>query len=159
MPMNGLDYLNHLGQERYRTFVLHAPPHKSAALTLFCQKLSQKVNCKYLDLLDLFIQDTSLSEHIDTFSPEELKKLLVAQSRGVPLIVLDRGDFLLDTWRKDERQVFYRLLNNQWDGFMEGMRARLLICLQSSPEIETLKFQDSQENSRIFQLADFNDIP
>lgn len=159
MPMNALDYLQHLDQERYRSFVLHAPPHKSAALTLFCQKLSQKANGKYLDLLDLFIQDTSLCEHIDTFSPEELKKLLVAQSRGVPLLVLNRGDFLLDTWRRDERQNFYRLIDNQWDSYKEGMRARLLICLQSSPEIETLKFLDSQEKSRIFQLADFNDIP
>lgn len=111
-----------------------------------------------MDLLDVFIQSPALSETIDSFSPEKLRTLLIDQSRGESLLVLDRPDFLLDTWRNSERQDFYRLMNNQWDGYKDSMKAKLIVALQTSVEITNLKVLDSKGQSRVFKLTDFNDI-
>ena len=158
MPINVFDVLDGLKQERYRTFILHSVPEKSPSMTHFCQKVCKQTNGKYLDLLDFFIQSPNLSENIDSFSPEKLRGLLIDQSKGQSLLVIDRVDFLLDTWRKSERQDFFRFINNQWDSYKDGMKAKLMIVLQTSQEIEALKILDSHGQSRIFWLNDFNDI-
>lgn len=158
MPISVFDTLAHLEQERYRVILIHAVPEKSPSLSEFCQKFTKQASGKYLDLLELFIQSPSLSENIDSFSPEKLRSLLIQQSQGQSLLMVDRIDFLLDTWRKSERQDFYRFLNNQWDSFKDGMKAKLIVGLQTSQEIESLKILDSQGQNRVFHLSDFNDI-
>ena len=158
MPISVFDALIRLEQERYRAIILHDIPEKSPSLTQFCQKVCKKTNGKYLDLLEFFIQSPNLSENIDSFSPEKFRGLLIEQSKGQSFLVIDRVDFLLDTWRKSERQDFFRFINNQWDSYKDGMKAKLIVVLQSSQEIELLKILDSQGQSRIFRLNDFNDI-
>jgi len=158
MPISVFDALISLEQERYRAVILHAVPEKSASMSHFCQKVCKQTNGKYLDLLELFIQSPNLSEHIDSFSPEKLRGLLIEQSKGQSLLVIDRVDFLLDTWHKSERQDFFRFINNQWDSYKDGMQAKLMVVLQTSQEIESLKILDSQGQSRIFRLNDFDDI-
>lgn len=158
MPINVFDVLDGLKQERYRTFILHSVPEKSPSMTLFCQKVCKQTNGKYLDLLEYFIQSPNLSENIDSYSPENLRELLIAQSKNQSLLVIDRADFLLDTWHKSERQNFYRFINNQWDSFKEGIKSTLVMVLQTSQEIEALKMVDSHGRSRIFRLDDFMDI-
>jgi hypothetical protein len=71
---------------------------------------------------------------------------------------IDRVDFLLDTWRKKQRNDFYRLIENQWDGYKDTMKAKLIINLQTSSELESLTILDSQGNSRIRELSEFSDI-
>jgi len=158
MSRDAYEYLAHLEQERYRAVILHAAPEKGLLVTQFAKKVCAQLGGKYLDLLDLFIQTKELSEHIDRFGPEEIRELLIEQSKGQTLLVIDRADFLLDTWRSKERKDFFRMISTQWDGFKEGMKARLMICLQSSQEIEALKISDSQGQSRVLQLSNFNDI-
>jgi len=64
----------------------------------------------------------------------------------------------LDTWRNRERQDFFRLLKSQWDSYKDGTKAKLIICFQTSQEIEALQILNSQGQSRVLQLSDFNDI-
>ena len=158
MPISVFDALIRLEQERYRAIILHDIPEKSPSLTQFCQKVCKQTNGKYLDLLEFFIQSPNLSENIDSFGPEKLRGLLIEQSKGQSFLVIDRVDFLLDTWRKSERQDFFRFIKNQWDSYKDGMKAKLIVVLQTSQEIESLKILDSQGQSRIFRLNDFNDI-
>jgi len=158
MPISVFDALIRLEQERYRAIILHDIPEKSPSLTQFCQKVCKQTNGKYLDLLEFFIQSPNLSENIDSYSPENLRELLIAQSKNQSLLVVDRADFLLDTWNKSERQNFYRFINNQWDSYKEGMKSTLMMVLQTSQEIEALEMVDSQKQSRIFRLDDFMDI-
>lgn len=158
MTIDIFEYLTHIDQERYRAVILHAAPEKGLAMTQFAQKICVHSGGKYFDLLEFFIQNKELSEHIDSFSPEKFRSLLAEQSRGCTFLCIDRGDFLLDTWRKAERQAFFRMLDKQWDGFREGMRARLMFCLQTSQEIESLQITDSQGQPRIWRLSDFHDI-
>lgn len=158
LPINVFDTLKHLDQERYRAAIFHTSPEKSPSLSTFCQKVCQQANGKYLDLLELFIQTSSLSEKIDSFGPDKLRELLINQSQGQALLMVDRADFLLDTWRRAERQDFYQLITNQWNGYHDNMRAKLVFALQTSQEIEARQILDSQGQSRIFRLTDFNDI-
>jgi hypothetical protein len=158
MAISVITLISHLEQERFRAAIFHITPEKSPSLSTFCQKVCQKSDGKYLDLLEYFIQSPSLSEKIDSFDPEKLRGLLIEQSHGQSLLVVDCADFLLDTWRKSERQDFFRLIANQWDGYKEGMKAKLVFALQTSYEIETLKIYDSQNQSRVYRLTDFNDI-
>lgn len=158
MPISVFETLDHLQQERYRAVIFHAAPDQSPRLSSFCQKVCTQVHGKYLDLLELFIQTPELSEKIDTFNPEKFKGLLIEQSKGQSLLVVDRADFLLDTWRRSERKDFFRMITNQWDSYKDGMKARLVIVLQTSQEIEALKILDSQGHNRIFRLQDFYDL-
>jgi len=158
MSINGLDFLNQLDQERYRVAIIHVEPLNGPLLSAFSKKLCQRSNGKYLDLLDLFINSPKLSETIDKFDPSKFKSLLKEQAISQSLLVVDRLDFILDTWRVSERQNFYRLVKNQWDGYMNGMKAKLLLCLQTSQEIEILDIKDSKGQSRVLKLNDFEDL-
>lgn len=151
-------YLTWLGQERYRAFILHAEPHLGAQVSRFVQKVCASVDGKYFDLLDFFINNPDLSAKVDSFGPANLRDLLVEHARGTNLLVVDRADFLLDTWRRRERQDFFRMISNQWDGYKNDMRAKLIFTLQTSLELESLQITDSQSNPRVLRLSDFNDI-
>ncbi len=155
---DSLGYFTALDLERYRAVILHAAPEQGRAVTQFAQKLCTRLGGEYLDLLDLFIKTKELKEHIDSFSPEKLRELLIEECRNSSLLFVDRADFLLDTWRRGERQDFYRMLGNQWDGYKEGMSTKLVICLQTSQELEDLKVVDSHGESRNFRLSDFTEI-
>ena len=158
MLLDVLEYLAHLGKERYRAIILHASPDKGSSVTEFARKVCVHTGGTYLDLLGLFIQDQGLSQRIDTFSPARLRALLIERSQGTPLLFVDRADFLLDTWRREERRTFFRMVDRQWDGYKDSMRAKLWVALQTSPEIEALRIVDSQGQCRVLRLSDFTDI-
>jgi len=158
MPLDPIEYLEILSQERYRAIIIHVAPQQSRLLSRYVQTISKKLPGKYLDLLDKFIKSENLKKRIDNFGPEDLRKLLIEESKDSSLLVIDRPDFLLDTWRKREREDFFRMLTDQWDGYRDGMKSIIIICLQTSLEIENLHISDSLGNSRILSLADFNDI-
>ena len=158
MSLDIFEYFTRLDQERYRAVIMHTAPEKGSAVTKFAQKVCAQAGGKYIDLLDLFIQNRELSEQIDIFSPEKLRALLIEHGRSTNLLFFDRADFLLDTWGNKERRDFIQLIKDQWDSYKDGMKAKLIICLQTSREIESLKIIDSQGKPRVLQLSDFNDI-
>lgn len=99
-----------------------------------------------------------MSATLDCFSLEDFRSILIKERIGQSLIILDRADFLLDTWRKSDRRDFYRLLDNQWDGYKESMKATLIIGLLTSEETKATNIVDSQGENRVFPLTAFNDI-
>ena len=159
MSLDVYDFLAHLEKERYRAIVLHSVPEKGTYATRFAKKVCTRLGGKYLNLLDHFIKSDELSSQIDRFSPEQFRELIIEHSKEQAILVIDREDFFIDTWRRAEKKDFFGLIDrNQWDGFKEGMKARLVICLQTSQEILSLQTSNSQDQKRIFQLSDFNDI-
>ena len=158
MPIEISETINHLAQERYRAIIIFTAPDKSSELSVFLRKVARTNNGKYLDLLDVFINSPELRTSVDIFSVEDMRRTLIQESSGQSLIVLDRADFLLDIWRRSDQLVFFRFLNDQWDGFKDGMKATLIVGLQSSEELKAAHMVDSQSNSRIFRLSAFNDI-
>lgn len=158
MGIDLLDYLELLGQEKFRAIILHAPPDKSLELSKFVSRILSHKDGADLDILAFFQADPQLASDIDRFGPEQLKALLVDMSRGKDLLVIDHLDFLLDTWRKDERLAFYRMVKQQWNSFLENTRATLVFCLQSSSEVEDLNITDTRGHSRVLALAELNEI-
>jgi hypothetical protein len=158
MGVDLLNYINVLGQEKFRAIILHAPPAKSQELSKFAGRLLYHKGGSAIDLLIYFQEDPQLASGIDRFGPEQLKTLLIEQSKGKDLLVIDRPDFLLDTWRKEERLAFYRMVKQQWNSFLENTRATLVFCLQSSLEIEDLNITDTRGRSRVLALAELNEI-
>lgn len=158
MGVDLLDYLDVLGREKFRTIILHTPPDKSLELSKFTSRLLRHKGGEAFDLLAFFQKDPTLASNIDRFGPEQFKVMLVKQSEGKELLVIDRLDFLLDTWRKEERLAFYRMVKQQWNSFLESTRATLVFCLQSSSEIHDLNITDTRGHSRVLALADLNEI-
>jgi hypothetical protein len=158
MGLDLLSYLNDLGQEKFRAIIVHAPPHKSPDLGKYANRLLSHKGGIALDLLAFFQEDPQLASDIDRFGPEQLKSLLVERSKGKDLLVIDHLDFLLDTWRKEERQAFFRMIKQQWNSFLKNTRATLVFCLQSSSEIEDLNINDTRGRSRVLALAELNEI-
>ncbi len=158
MRLDIFDYLDHIDQQRYRAVILHTSYEKSAMLSLFSKKFCEKTGGRYLDLLTWFINNPNYSSELSSFKPEKFGEFLIEHSRGKRLLNIDRADFLLDTWRKNERSAFFRFLTNQWDGFKDAMKAKLIINLQTSSELEALFILDAQGNSRIRELSEFSDI-
>lgn len=158
MSVDVMKCLSQLSQERYRVMIIHIDALHSDVLTRFGQKICDKTGGKYLDLLETFIEQDELHNNIDRFRPDNLKELLKEKAKGFPLMVVDRMDFLLDTWHRHEKQAFWGLVEDQWDGFLRGMKPSLIFCMQSSDEIERLSVLDSHGRSRVHQLSDFNDL-
>lgn len=157
--MDLLKFIKSLGSEKYRSVIIHAVPNKSAVLSEFAHELSTATDGDFLDLLDYFYDHADIASKIDQFNPEKLRNLLIEKSRGVDLLIVDRMDFLLDTWRKEERRAFYRMIKRQWNSFLEDYSATLVFCLQTSTEIRNLTITDTHGNTRILLLSELNDLP
>ena len=152
------EYLTKLGQEKFRSIIIHAKPQSYASLRIFAVQIREKIGGGYLDTLGYFLADAELGKEVDRFNPDQFKALLQDQSKGNKLLIVDRADFLLDTWRKTERQAFYRMIEKQWNSFLTNMGTTLIFCLQTSDEIEALKIRDSHGDSRIHRLDEFNEL-
>jgi len=152
------EYLAKLGQEKFRSIIIHEKPQSDASLRKFARQILTKIGGGYLDVLGYFLDDPELAKEIDRFNPDQFKALLQNKSNGERLLIVDRADFLLDTWRKSERQAFYRMIEKQWNSFITNMGATLIFCLQTSDEIESLNIRDSCGDSRVHRLDEFNDL-
>lgn len=152
------EYLTKLGQEKFRSIIIHEKPQSDTALRKFADQIHEKIGGGYLDVLAYFLADVELAKEVDRFNPDQFKVLLQDQSKGQKLFIVDRADFLLDTWRKSERQAFYRMIEKQWNSFLSDMGATLIFCLQTSDEIELLKIRDSRGDSRVHRLEKFNEL-
>jgi hypothetical protein len=157
MAINILDYLKELELGRHRGVVIHTIPANSEILTQFALRVSKKGKGKYIDLLDQFIQSKMLKENIEIFRPEKMHNYFIENSKNETLLIVDRVDFLLDTWKKKDREIFYQIVLDQWDGYKEDTSSKLIICLQTSTEIYNLKNIVSRID-HIFQLDEFREV-
>lgn len=158
MAFDITEKIEFLSQERYRAIIIHAVPDKSKELSQFLKNFAKEFGGYYMNLLEMFVQFQEMSEKLDIFRLEDLQLLLIKESKDYSIIIVDQADFLLDSWRKPGRQNFYRFLSNQWDGYKQGMESILIVGLQTSSEVNLLNLHDSTGESRVYQLAAFNDI-
>ena len=157
MAIDILEYLKKLELERYRSIFIHTEPAKSEILSQFAIRVSKKVKCKYVDLLDQFIQSKTLKAGIEIFRPEKMRNFIIEQSKDEKMLVIDRIDFILDTWKKKDREIFYQIILDQWDGYKEDTSSKLIICLQTSNEVCNPNNIVSRSN-HIFKLDDFREV-
>jgi polynucleotide 5'-kinase involved in rRNA processing len=60
-------------KEQYRALMILGPANYGK--TKFAKRLAEKINAEYVDLLETFIDDESLSKSIDTFDVFCLKNI------------------------------------------------------------------------------------
>lgn len=156
--MDLCQFIQSLGSEKYRALIIHTAPEKSQLLSEFAKALSIKMDGEYLDLLGEFTENQDLASMVDLFTPEKFKAFLVEKSKDHNLLVVDRSDLLLDTWRKEDRQSFFRMIKRQWNSFLENYQATLIFCLQTSREIQNLDITDTHSDSRILKFSDLDDV-
>jgi len=153
-----LKIIDLLGNERYRTLIIHAPPESGPMMSNFGQRIAEVRGGSYVDLLDYFIERQELSAQINRIGPEQFKEMLIELSKGEGILVINRADFLIDTWRKNQREAFMRMFQNQWDSYREGMQATLVFCMQSSHDINALTNREPSISVRVMLLSELDDI-
>lgn len=97
MLLDFSNYLTKMHQYRHRICIVHTEPNLSANLSKYMQKTTEHFGGKYVNLTDIFIKDSKLGKAINLFGPDNLNELLIEQSRGNSLLVVDHIDFLVDT--------------------------------------------------------------
>jgi len=147
-------YIESLGTQKYRSIIIH---HNSlSAMEQFAQFAANKHGGKYIDLLDYFKDNPEFS--VDVFDVEELEILLKRLSYGHSFLCIDKINFLLDTWSRDEKTAFYGLIKNVWNSFYKDTEATLIFFIHTFDELEQQKITDSSSNSRIHLLSSFEAI-
>ncbi|MFC1533225.1 hypothetical protein ACFL7M_07670 [Thermodesulfobacteriota bacterium] len=147
-------HIESLGTEKYRSIIIH---HDSfSAMKYFAQSATDKYGGKYWDLLDYFKDNPEIS--VDVFDVEELEILMKKLSSGHPFLCIDKINFLLDTWSRDEKTSFYGLIRNVWNSFYKDSQATLVFFIHTFEELEQQKITDSSGNSRIHLLSSFEAI-
>lgn len=150
------EYLESLKGEKYRCCLIH---HEScAALRRFAQQAAARCQGEYLNLLEYFNRHEELAQQIDVFDIEQFAALLKAQSAGKALLVVNNMDFLLDTWHKQEKEAFYRLIKDRWNSYFKKTQATLVFCVHSGHDLQDVEILDTKGNSRIHPLSDFKVI-
>ena len=96
-------------KEQYRTVMILGPAN--CGKTRFAKLLAEKINAKYIDLLEIFVDDENLSKSIDTFDVFSLKKYLLKLATEEPVIIVDNIDFLVNTWSDREKGEFLNLID------------------------------------------------
>lgn len=99
-----LSYIERQKRESYRAFFIVGPAIYGKSD--FAKKLADKVGGRYLDLLELFLNDSSLSDQIDTFRPTEFERVLLDRCAETDLLIVDNIDFFINTWTLKMREEF-----------------------------------------------------
>ena len=84
------EYLTKLGQEKFRSIIIHAKPQSDASLRHYACQVHDKIGGGYLDVLGYFISNSQLAAEVDRFTPDQFKTLLQDKSKGQKLFIMDR---------------------------------------------------------------------
>ena len=146
--------IDHQRGERYRSLLILAEPgrqHSGKA-----KSLAKGIGARYLDLLDYFEARPATCAIIDRFGIEGLESLLLGLEAPGELVVVDRVDFLLNTWREVQREAFVRLLLDQRLDTLER-RAKLFIFFAlDDVYLRQHELTNTRGEDRILKLSELN---
>ncbi|MCB9093204.1 MAG: hypothetical protein H6620_11655 [Halobacteriovoraceae bacterium] len=145
-----------LQQEKFRSIIVHHD--RPEVLIAFLKKACQGVDGKWLNLLEHFKNAPELTQQLDYFNVHKLKGLLIEESKGKEFLFIVQADFLLDTYDHRELGHFFRLLDKQWNNFLQNTACTLVFGLISSDDIEGQKMTTSSGASRIIALSELNSL-
>lgn len=139
-------------KERYRSVLILFEPNQNASKK--ARKLSEKINGQYFDLLDYFESRSELCERIDRFGIDELEDLLVKHPFENEIVVVDRIDFLFDTWSGTEREAFVDLLlAKRLDKFERDVNLFVFFAV-NDVYLRQNELVNEQNESRILKLSE-----
>ena len=134
-------------KEQYKAVMVLGPANSGK--TKFAKLLAQKIKAKYLDLLDVFSNDESLSKNVDTFDISHLKKYLLNLTVNEAVVIVDNIDFLINTWSDREKGEFLNLVDK-----LRSNETKKTFCffVQEEDIFGSKSIFNSRNESRIIHL-------
>lgn len=98
-------------KERYKHFIIYSLP--IGGKSRFGKKICEAYDGYYLDVLQEIKNNIIISKNIDTFYPKDFFEWIAKFSNGKKFIVVDNIDFLINTWREEQEEIFLNLIEKQ----------------------------------------------
>jgi hypothetical protein len=140
--------------ERYRSLLILTEPGRQHSRK--AKRLAEHIGARYLDLLDYFEARPATCAIIDRFGVEGLESLLLGLEAPGEVVVVDRIDFLLNTWREDQRESFvWLLLDQRLDTLERGAKLFVFFALDDV-YLRQHELTNSRGEDRILKLSEVN---
>lgn len=152
--VNFIDFYKELKDQRYYSIIIHSKPN--TGLSEFAQKAATTIGAKYINLHKLFTDNKELSDKIQSYSDQDLQEFLKSEAKNGSAILIDKIDFLLDTWNKSEMDAFLKLFNKQWDTFNPTYKVPLIVFIETNSYLEELEINFENGISKVYHLSQFN---
>ncbi len=150
------DYISSLKSERYRASVIYS--FDESEVSLFIREAAIKLGAKYIDLMNLFMDNPELYSGLDTYTTSKLADLLKKQTAGEKLVFIDQISFLWDTWSDNEKKNFLTMIEQQWNSFYKDNQATLIFNIPPDYILSNTSITDTKGKSRIKELTEFSAI-
>lgn len=153
--LNFLDLYNELKDQRYFSVIIHSKPN--TGLSDFAKNAASLINAKYINLLEMFLNNKELAIDIAGYSDQKLSAFLRSEAEDTTALVVDKIDFLLDTWNPQEMKSFISIFNKHWDTWKFGStRPALIVFIETNSFISDLEIKFDNGKSKIYTLSQFS---
>lgn len=105
------DFLYEQFKERYKHFIIFSLP--MTGKTTFGKKICEKYDGYYLDVLSEIKDNISIAKELDTFYPNDFFCWIDGYNKKGKFIVVDNFDFLINTWREEQEEIFLNLIEKE----------------------------------------------
>jgi len=137
-------------KERYRAFVVHAPP-RSGKTRLACQLAEIITDGVYLDFLVYVTEHPELAQQVDTLDVASVQKVIInyAVEKRAKLLLVDELDFLIHTWEPDLTAFKHMIAK----GLSEiQTSATIGFFVQTHPALEEWSLPNTMRQNRILSI-------
>ncbi len=150
------DYISSLKSEKFRASVIYSSDYSQ--VSSFMKEASTKLGAKYIDLMNIFLNNPELYNGLDVFNATKLAELLKKETAGEKTVLIDQISFIWDTWSDNEKKNFLTLVNQQWNSFYKENHATLIFNIPPDYILSNTSISDTKGNSRIKDLTEFSAI-
>ena len=143
------DLIHRLRLDRRRCFVITGRPGEGKSR--LATQMAKHFKGQYLNILEIFAQQPTLTNNIDTFSPRNAKDFLQDYASG-DLVLLDEIEFLWHRWDDAEKLEFLNILK------LWSKPAFFGVFLPPHSVIDSSDMVDQDGLSRIYSLHSLQTI-
>lgn len=134
--------------ERYKHCIIYSLPMTGA--TSFGKEVCKEYDGYYLDVLEEIKKDEDKLNNIDVFYPKDFFEWLKKYNTNKKFIVIDNFDFLINTWRSGQEEIFLNIVEKQESDFM------YIFFIQQRKFITKRIIENIMGKSRIINLYEIN---
>lgn len=153
--LNFREYLIEQSQERYPSFIIHAPA--ISRKTWFAERVKDRFDKVYgVKIMDLQDEFSSKADELwahGSMSPAELKKYLFSLKYNERILIIDNPDFLINTWSEDQKVQFVSIIENGISA--ESTKLIFIFIIQTDLVIVQKIIENSKSNPRIIHMRMF----
>ncbi len=152
--LNFEELYKELKGQKFFSIIIHSKPN--TGLSAFAEKAANAVGAKYINMHELFLNNKELAGKINSYSDQDFQEFLRSEVKNNSAIVVDKIDFLLDTWNKNKMESFLKLFNKQWNTFSPVYKVPLIVFIETNPYLEGFELYFEDGKPKVYQLSQFN---